>query len=103
MTRYFHEFYQATRQIRLFHATRECPMTFNDRLVYAFISYRSKYKAGSSNRTTARFTGLHQSTVAASVTRLSGWGLVHRKRPGWYAAEPGEAVRCWFVAPQKLS
>jgi DNA-binding CsgD family transcriptional regulator len=87
------------RYVRLFSGSKTCPLSFVDRLVYAFMAFRQGVKPGQ----IARFLGFDPKTVRSSLERLVGFGLIHQREDLWYAHQPqGDDAAGWFLYPPRL-
>lgn len=92
------KFGQNKRVTRLATVTKNCPLVFNELLVYSTLVFRDPKMIGKSARKISELTHLHQSvTVPKILKKLEKLGLVVcLQNKKWLAQFPPENIRDWF-------
>jgi len=103
MQKWLNEWFPSKRFIKLLSVTKACQLTFNQRLVYSFLVYRSRLNKGVSVRGIAKSLQLDRNTVRVVVRKLVELGLVAKKDGNFQAVEPTGPLAEWFVSPIRLA
>jgi hypothetical protein len=90
--------FRGKRYVRVFYQSKSGQLKLGDRLLWAFLVRKVRYKGGMTAAALARVSGLsRQRGVASGLRRMRELGLVVYKGQRWYAVKPPVQLHDWFV------
>jgi DNA-binding MarR family transcriptional regulator len=94
-----HHWMPGRKYIKLISRRSQCPLSFNERLVYSLLVYASRKKKTQalSQRAIARLLQLDKDTVPKLLDQLIQQGLAERHDGGVVAKQPSDSRVNWFV------
>src|SRR5262245_18458618 len=91
------------RNVPFFICTKKCPLSFPERMIYSWLAWKGKFKAGCAIGSLSRYLGFVRNTIRSRLAQWARYGLVEKKEGKWFANMPKRETEDWFFYPDKLA